>query len=201
MSNCINHPNRVAINKKHKMCQECNYERMHGKSQQEEYAERAALRPKKVYQLVSRTPIKQQTKKQSVRSKQLSELKSDIELEAVQNGTYYCEGCGKSYPGLDKSHTISVGQRKDLELRRDNIHLFCRSCHEDWESWSIPRMVILLTFESDLDFIYNEDFETFGRIMLKMMEWAKWNCDKTDNEVFKKVENILKKYGETVACE
>jgi hypothetical protein len=174
--------------------------RLHGKSQQQEYTERAAAKPRKIYTLPqSRTPIKQQSRKQSVRAKELSALKNEIELDAVQEGRYYCEGCGHSHSHLDKSHIISVGQRKDLELVKANIHLFCRDCHQDWESWSAIRMVKLLTFEADLDYIYNEDFEMFGRIMLKLMEYLKWNCDREIDEV-KKMKNILKKFGEEVAC-
>lgn len=198
--NCINHSDRLAINQKYKLCPECNYLRLHGKSQQQEYAERAAAKPRKIYTLPqSRAPIKQQSRKQSVRAKDLSALKNEIELDAVQEGRYYCEGCGHSHPGLDKSHIISVGQRKDLELVKANIHLFCRDCHMSWESWDALRMVRLLTFESDLHYIYNEDFEMFGRIMLKLIEYLKWNYDRKTDEV-KKIKNILKKFGEEVAC-
>lgn len=197
MTYCENHPRRPATNKKYKLCDECNYIRLHGESKQDVYAQRAASKPKKVY-VLKQSVVKQQTKKQSVRSQQLSSLKTEIELEAIQDGRYYCEGCGKSYPGLDKSHILSVGQRKDLELEKNNIHLFCRDCHNDWESWDIERMSRLLTFEADLYYIFDQDFETFGRIMNKIFEYMRWNSDK-DTEIVKKLQKILKKFGENVA--
>jgi hypothetical protein len=51
-------------------------------------------------QLSTTTRIKAQTTEEAVIKKQLSALKQEIRLEAVQNNEYYCCGCGKTYPGI-----------------------------------------------------------------------------------------------------
>lgn len=143
---CVNHSARPAVNKKYKLCNECNYKRLHdGKSRVEILLTKQ--KPKKRYTL------RQQTKKQPIISKQLSALKSEIELEKIQNGEYYCKGCGISKSGLDKSHILSVGRYKNLELVKKNIQLLCRDCHNIWEHGSIQEKKRLLCYEENLEII------------------------------------------------
>lgn len=190
--------NKPTINRKYNLCNDCNYIRLNGKSRQQTYQERNELRPKKTYQLKSHKPIKQQTQKEFTQKKELSQVKREIELEAVQNGTYYCKGCGISYVGLDKSHIVSVGKRKDLELEKDNINLLCRDCHEDWESGDIIRMIRLQCFEKDLKYIQEKDLSIYGIVINKVKQAQKW-ANSTENHTGKYLKNILKKFGEKVA--
>lgn len=123
-------------------------------------------------------PIKQQTTKERNIKKNLSDLKREIELEAIQNGTYYCQGCGCSYPGLDKSHILSIGQYKHMELVKENIQLLCRKDHMIWESGDIEQMINLNCFESNLAFIKIWDLDAYQRLLTKKEEY--------ENNYFKK---------------
>lgn len=186
------------VNKKHGLCQKHNYIRMHGRSQEEVYAERSASRPKKIYKIKTYAPPRQQTSKERAVKSALSEVKSSIELKAIHDNMYYCWGCGISHPGLDKSHILAVGKRKDLELDPDNMNLFCRDCHRAWESGDIRRMIALLTFEKDLRYILYNDEGYYGVIISKIHHYLRWN-QYTENETVRKCQNILKIFGETVA--
>jgi len=158
------------------LCSDCNFERLHnGVSRAQVYKERASER---VEAKVPRTirakfkPIKQQTSNEAETKKKLHELKLLIEQKAINNGVYYCWGCGKSEGGLDKSHILSVKQRKDLELDENNIDLFCRTCHESWESGIIEKMIILNTFESDLLYIQKHDSKRYNKILLMIENYS-----------------------------
>lgn len=173
MNNCYEClQSKPIVNKKYNLCDDCNFMRLHdGKTKSEVYAERSASKPKKVYQLKqtpikrSNKPIKQVTSKQSKRSAELSDLKYNIELQALQDGNYYCWGCGHAKGALDKSHILSVRQRKDLELDPNNINLFCRTCHMDWESNDILKMLKLHSFDKDLQYIQNKDKNRYNSIL------------------------------------
>lgn len=172
-TNC--NTNKPIVNKRHNLCDDCNFMRLHdGKSKAEVYSERqknkqqdwTASLPKARLPIAKiNKPIKQQTRKQSIRSQQLAELKKSIEIKALQNDQYYCWGCGQAKGGLDKSHILSVGQRKDLELVKENINLFCRSCHILWESGDLIKMLPLLTFEKDFEFIKQNDSTTYNKLL------------------------------------
>lgn len=173
-SNCNN--NKPIVNKRHNLCDDCNFMRLHnGQSKGEVYSDRAKA---KVIEWDDKLPtdwdkqfkkkpkpIKQKSTKQTVRQQELSTLKKTIEVEALQNNEYYCWGCGQAKGGLDKSHILSVGQRKDLELLKENINLFCRACHMDWESGDFLRMISLLTFEKDLQLIKQYSTATYNKLL------------------------------------
>lgn len=187
------------VNKKYNLCDDCNFMRLHGgQSKAEVYSERAKDKEPKVYTFKSKStptssskPIKQQTTKEKNRKNALSQVKSEIEIEAMQDNRYFCWGCGHAKGGLDKSHILSVKQRKDLELDKDNINLFCRDCHVDWESGDIVRMIKLLTFTKDLEYIKSKDKGTYNKILDAIEYWI-IHDDKleTNEELFKKVQSI-----------
>lgn len=162
-------------NKKHNLCPDCVFRKNHGgKSKQEVYSERASQQPKKIYTFKrSSKPIKQQKESEAEIKRQLSALKRDIEIEALQNDMYYCWGCGDTSNVLDKSHILSVKHRKDLELDRANINLYCRRCHIAWESWSIAQMVQLLTFEKDIEYIQVKDPIIYKKILILLEDYVK----------------------------
>lgn len=187
--------NKHIQNKKHNLCSDCVFSKNHnGKSKQEVYAERSSQRPKKIYVFKkSSKPIKQQKESEAEIKQLLSALKHDIEIEALQNNMYYCWGCGNTEQALDKSHILSVKHRKDLELDKANINLYCRSCHNSWESWSIVRMVQLLTFEKDLEYIQKKDPIIYRKITILMEDYIKAaiSADKISEKILKIFSKIV----------
>lgn len=178
--------NHHIVNKKYQLCDDCNYKRLHkGKSKQEIFLEKKKNKPtlyKKVQQFKNKKPIKQQTIKQSNRQIELSRLKFEIELEAKQHNNYFCWGCGVSVPHLDKSHILSIGKRKDLELEKDNINLFCRSCHQDWESGDIEKMGGLESFHKDMNYIKNNDRNRYNQLFSLIEQYLNERIKLKDEE-------------------
>jgi len=119
--------------------------------------------------------MRKQTPKQKIRQKLLSILKNEIRQDAWDNGEYCCQGCGLGGVPLDCSHILSVAQRKDLELDRDNINLFCRDCHNKWESGEEEKQMELLTYKKDIEYceanrkIYNPPFDSKANEMVNSL--------------------------------
>jgi 5-methylcytosine-specific restriction endonuclease McrA len=176
--------NHYLVNLTKQLCDNCNYFRLHGQTRQEregkkhqEWLERGmakqaskqSLKQPKVY------TIKTATKKEANNLVKLVELKKKITLKAIQEDMYFCWGCGKGEEGLDKSHILSVKQRKDLELDEDNINLFCRKCHVIWESGDVEKMVGLDTIEKDLAYIGEKDSGKLSVLMGKVEDYVTKN--------------------------
>lgn len=146
----------------------------------------------------TRTPIKQQTSREAGIKSKLSVLKMEIELEAVQNNEYFCCGCGKSHPGLDKSHILSVGQFKYLELVKENIQLMDRDCHIIWESGAIDEQMNLHCFVDNVCFIYLHEREQYQKFITRMETYLE-SLGVADNSKFemysKKYLDIVNKCG------
>jgi hypothetical protein len=104
--------------------------------------------------------------KQKVIKKEMSIIKKE---EKIKHGTE-CEGCKKHFQALDYSHILSVKQRSDLELVRENKNLLCRSCHEKWESWDMSQMFTLACITYNLNYIRKMDEQTFWRIYFKCID-------------------------------
>jgi len=159
------------VNKKYDLCDDCNYMRLHnGQSKAEVAREKAsnkiATLPKiYVFKTKKRLSSNQKTQKQQVIDKALQLLKESIRLDAKQSDSYYCKGCGKTERHLDCSHILSVKHRKDLELVRENINLFCRQCHIDWESGDILKMIALHSFEKDLAYMKENDPGRYNKLL------------------------------------
>lgn len=170
--------NSPIVNKRHWLCNECNYKRLNnGVSRAEMYAKRAKDRqeyktPRKINAKHKPKPIRQQTSKEVSIKRELIELKKQVHQEAQDNEMYYCWGCGMGGVGLDSSHILSVGQRKDLELDKDNINLFCRECHMDWESNDPRKMIPLITFENDLLYIKKHDKKRYNDLIAMIDEYS-----------------------------
>lgn len=166
-----NNPNSFIVNKKHYLCDNCNCIRLHGKTRFELEKDKNTKRSEKINQTTKKKITKTTTQKR-IREKEVKEklkiLKSKIHLENQQWMTYHCVGClANGYTThLDCSHILSIGQRKDLELLKDNIQLLCRLCHTKWESSSIPKMTDLLCFESNLSFIKKHDNYRYNRLLI-----------------------------------
>lgn len=169
--------NYIIVNKKYGLCNSCNYERLNNKTiiQNRKERHQESLKNKKPIQYteiqikpLNKSKIKQQTIREKQIKTKLSLLKKEIELDAILNNEYYCKGCGTSKDGLDKSHILSVGKYKHLELVKDNIQLLCRSCHLAWESNNIDKMMKLNCFEDNLLIIKRYDLETYRKLVTKM---------------------------------
>lgn len=166
------------VNMKYSLCNKCNHKRLHGETLIE-----TNIRKNQVYntnslkkqQQTIRKPAKiyyipQTTNKKAKINKKLSKVKSEIELEALQDGTYYCKGCGSGID-CDKSHILSIKQHPELELDKENIDLLCRDCHMMWESGDIEKMVRLLCFERYLEYIKKHDNFKYNQILEKLQKW------------------------------
>jgi 5-methylcytosine-specific restriction endonuclease McrA len=150
---CVSCNNKKPIvNRKYYVCNDCNYKRIHGVSYIEKAVEKSKLRVKKLYR------VKFKTNKQTKINKELSELKEEIERDAILNDEYFCKGCGIAKDGLDKSHIIPISKRKDLALCKENIQLLCRDCHIVWEHGSEEVKKKLLCYESNMKFIKFKNF-------------------------------------------
>lgn len=178
------------------LCSDCNFERLHnGVSRAQVYKERTSER---VEAKVPRTirakfkPIKQQTSNEAETKKKLHELKVSIEQKAIDNGAYYCWGCGVGGNSFDKSHILSVKQRKDLELDENNINLFCRDCHNAWESGDLEKMIVLNSFESDLLYIQKHDSKRYNKILLLIEEYSEKMFDLiVDGTIDPKIKELI----------
>lgn len=138
------------VNVKYGLCNTCNKNRL-GKS------------PKQYSLQVSHSPS-QVSKKQSVSNRLMKEMKDNITQQAIDEGEYYCRGCGCSGMNLDRSHNISIKQNKSLEHDPNNITLLCRSCHQKWESGNYLQMSSLLCFNDIMKYIFNVDRSVFWKI-------------------------------------
>lgn len=179
---------KYIVNRKRMLCDDCNHFRIHGETKQqtqikqqqkyqEKYQAKQLNKPivTKVYEFKPKKNyvIKQSTKKEEVQKNLLSLVKKKIRKEAIDSDTYYCWGCGDGSQDLDCSHILSVKQRKDLELEQENMNLFCRDCHNAWESWDITKMQKLFTFQKDLLYIKEKDDRVYQKILIKIQENTK----------------------------
>ena len=187
------------VNRKRMLCDDCNHFRLHGETKQETlYKQNQKYQLKQQQKPLKSKPQKQNTiknlsKKESLQKQHLSYVKQDIRKEAIDSDNYYCWGCGDGSQDLDCSHILSVGQRKDLELERENINLFCRTCHEKWESWDIKKMLSLNTFVKDVQYVKENDRQRFYKIesKLKECEYEELNEIQKQNLKFLKIKQIL----------
>lgn len=147
------------VNKTKKLCDDCNYKRLHGgKTKKEVYMEK----PKRIQ---SFKKVNKVSDKQKEKNKILSEVKRKIEEDSIrEHGYLRCEGC--HCEGMDKSHIISIGQNKSLELEPRNIQLMCRECHTKWESRDINVMKTLFCFKSNLKIMKDLDLESYNKLIV-----------------------------------
>jgi hypothetical protein len=102
--------------------------------------------------VMHRSRVKPISEKQKEFNEQLRIVKLEIVNWAVDNGQYYCQGNGSIPFLLDCSHIISVKQRKDLALEKENIQLLSRESHQIWESFDLSKMVELNCFVDNMEY-------------------------------------------------
>jgi 5-methylcytosine-specific restriction endonuclease McrA len=210
-SNC--QKNLPIINVKYNICSNCNSVRLWGKSQSERQKEQSIKYRKNALQryrakvtietdtflqpviklpvkakkpLSTTTRIKAQTTEEALIKKQLSALKQEIRLEAVQNNEYYCCGCGKTGV-LDCSHILSVGQFKHLELVKENIQLLCRECHHQWENKNIQQVIKLHCFVDNMYILAKYDKASYNKLITKIEDYQVWITDEQEKQFVKEL--------------
>jgi hypothetical protein len=211
-SNCTK--NLPIVNVKYNLCNNCNSIRITGKSISERQAESAVkyrknalerfrakitvetddfLQPviklpvKAKKQLSTTIRIKAQTTEEALIKKQLSALKQEIRLEAVQNNEYYCCGCGNTGV-LDCSHILSVGQFKHLELVKENIQLMCRNkCHVIWENKNPAQVIKLNCFLDNMVILAKYDMVSYNKLITKIEDYQVWITDEQEQQFVKEL--------------
>tara|TARA_R100000781_G_scaffold63337_1_gene40190 strand:- start:431 stop:763 length:333 start_codon:yes stop_codon:yes gene_type:complete len=105
--------------------------------------------------------MKQRTKKESKRKKELKKIYQEI----MDERPHYCTGCGRSDVPLSHSHIIPISRRKDLQLEKLNITYHCLSignrkgCHEMWET-KYERSK-LLDYHKNIEYVLSVDPEYY----------------------------------------
>ncbi len=117
-----------------------------------------------------RTYVSQQSIRQKKIKQELSVIKNEEKQKHYDQTGNTCEGCLKSFPILDYSHILSVGQRPDLELVRENKNLLCRKCHEKWESWDPNIMFTLACIDYNITYLRKIDKESFWKLYFKCVD-------------------------------
>lgn len=118
-----------------------------------------------------KTAINYFSVKGKIKHDAILKVKKEIRDSAKDSNTYFCQGCLRTDKKLDNSHILSIKQRSDLATDKDNINLFCRECHEDFESGNIERMTKSPTFLKDMRYIYEHDTSRFHDILFKMIDY------------------------------
>ena len=122
----------------------------------------------------------------------LSQTKREIWQEATNKSEWvFCVGCGRGDMRLENSHILSVAQRKDLENDKNNINLFCNSCHCKHESFEISQLLQLNCFEADMRYIYEKDSTKFNKVFFKLLDYCELNAqDKKALSILQKIERV-----------
>ena len=111
---------------------------------------------------------KLKVRSQAVRERKIKRELSKIKKEAKEISSKsggVCEGCGVGFSNiLDYSHILSVAQRKDLELDKDNKNMLCRTCHNKWESNNAEKLSELKCLYRNLEYIRKKDEGRFWQI-------------------------------------
>jgi hypothetical protein len=160
-------------NKERRICSTC--------LRKERKAETNALKERKIYTLP------QYSAKGKQRHDAIIKMKKEIGETAKDSNCYFCHGCGCTNQKLDNSHILSIRQRSDLATDKENINLFCRTCHENFESGDISKM-ITATFLKDLAYIKKHDNSRFNDILFKMIDYN--GPDKRVKTMLGKIEKI-----------
>lgn len=201
------------MNVKYGLCANCNSIRLSGKTLSQRAVESSTKYRKKAAQRLQervateggsigkqtevrvKKAIRQQTNRESLVKAALSGIKRDIELEAIQNGEYYCKGCGKGHVGLDKSHILSVGRFKQYELVKRNIQLLCRTCHVIWESGDIDQQIGLICFVDNLQFINSVEPMEWQKFVTRMEDYKNWLMPGKDDAIIHSLDKALANIG------
>lgn len=158
---------RIIVNKKYNLCQQCNYIRIHGISSQEAQISKLKEKLNKVYQL-NKKPLKQakkyikSSKATKEKRKALLDKDREVYLKVFNSKPNVCEECGAMLPDEFEdfegsinyieqySHIISKGSEVRLRHNEKNFNRLCFHCHQLWEGGDRSKMKI---YENNLKII------------------------------------------------
>jgi len=126
--------------------------------------EKQALNPPKSY------TIPKQSAKGRKQAGEVAATKKKLKDEARDSGFIECSGCGKHFKGLDGSHVVPVSQSSALASDPANITLLCRACHTAFENGTVPEMIKLKCFVTDLKYMFEHDTARFWNIHYRLVE-------------------------------
>ena len=161
--------NKPIVNRKHMCCDMCNKIRIHG-------AEEIKKRQNKYSQSIKRSKSisNKKSSKQKLVDDNYKDVKKELIIEAKEDETYYCRGCGNPN-SLSLSHLIRRSRRPDLTDAKENMTFHCivrpdgsEGCHQMWEKFS--DMVELDDFDDNMMVIRKLDPEYYWIIVNKLRE-------------------------------
>lgn len=145
--------NLPIVNKRHKLCQSCNFFRLHGKNEWQAFKEKR--KPQK--------PLSEKGRKYIEVLKKIDKERGHI-----------CAGCGLKYVVLSHSHIISQKDCKyygfeDLIYDENNIAFHCigmyndNDCHKRWENPTKRKE--LLDYEKNMEYIKSISIELYNKYL------------------------------------
>ncbi|MEM6734449.1 MAG: hypothetical protein AAF620_00125 [Bacteroidota bacterium] len=156
---------RYIVNKRHYLCQQCNYTRLHGEGALAEKYKKAALLLKGKVKKAS--SVKPKSEKQQTIERELANVYREIALERP----HICTGCGNTQ-NLSHSHIIRRSWSQDFVIVKDNITYHClirqngsEGCHSRWESAS--RWGELQDYQKNMDYIRRVAPELYRQMKLR----------------------------------
>ena len=171
---------KYIVNRTHKLCDECNSIRLHGKTIKQRQLEQFNKQKERSFSAQKTKPVKQfnKTKKQSE-----IDYKYAVACEEIkQEREPMCESCGKWHTqvSLSFSHIISrkrckeIG-REDLIYDKRNLLLECfggpssfpTECHNQHELHDIEKIKHHLTYQYKMQFIKENDIQLYSILTSK----------------------------------
>lgn len=160
--------NNFIENKKHNLCPDCNYERIHGKTRISTLIERESSKPYKVTK-PKRNPVRTKINKLKIEKSELRRS-SDREwyLYQFKSKPNECEECGTWLPDefedengniyciSQYSHIITKGSNGKLRHHKLNCNRLCPDHHDQWEFGKRENMKIFESNQKLIEIMYKD---------------------------------------------
>lgn len=159
------------VNRKHMLCNRCNYIRINGSNAITEKQEKNSLKRSKIKRSGN---IKQKSRNQISLDSVYNDTKRELIKELKEDGKYYCKGCGNPN-NLSLSHLVRRSRDSSLTAVKENMTIHClvrpdgsRGCHDMWET--ISEMWKLHDFDDNMSVIRRLDPEFYWIVIGKLRE-------------------------------
>jgi DNA-directed RNA polymerase subunit M/transcription elongation factor TFIIS len=117
------------------------------------------------------TKLPRFSEKGAKQAREVAAAKKKVSEDAADGGEFIrCEGCRAYFKGLDRSHKIPLAHSGVLASDPNNLRLFCRQCHDRWESNNAEEMIKLHCFEEDMHYLLDMDPERFWKRFHKLTD-------------------------------
>lgn len=153
---------RYIVNRKYRLCQPCNYERLHGEGSLEQKQREAAHRL-----IQSRKPVRRKSSRQREADAELARVYEEM----ARTREMVCTGCGTTRH-LSHSHIIRRSWNKAFETVPENITYHClvrpdgsKGCHDRWEDTA--ERVFLRDYEQNMAYIKSVDPTLYWQIFYR----------------------------------